>query len=102
MRVQNQVNFNTSIYAKHTGQGTPEYITVPAGSTLELEDAVWTEKFAKAAAPQLENGNLKITKSVALTAEAEAEAQAKQLAAAVKLIADHNAKVAADKKAPKA
>ena len=60
MRIRNNMQRNTSVYAQHTGSGIPERISIPAGSVLELSDEAW-EKFAEPAKGQIDAGFLEIT-----------------------------------------
>lgn len=101
MRVRNNAIFNVSVPAKHTGNGTPAYVNIPAGSTLELDDELWAD-YEKGAEPMLDNGILEITKAVPLSAEAEEARNSEALAAAEKLVANHKAAVAKKAAADKA
>jgi len=92
MRIRNNKEFNIKVIANHgpVGAGAPGYITIPAGATLELDDAEW-KPFAAPAKNDLACGNLEITKAPALSEE---EAEAKRVAgvkAAEKLLADNKA-----------
>lgn len=84
MKIKSNLEFNTSLMARHTatadkentkvviGGAQPEYLTIPAGSTIELEDAKWT-KFAEAGAKLIEGGHLTMLEAPKLS-EAEQEA----------------------------
>lgn len=106
MKIKSNLIFNTSLLARHStsqkdgkvviGGSEPEGLVIPAGATLELEDAKW-KKFAVAAKPYLANGHLTMLEDVALT-EAEQEAKdAADLEAAEKLAKELKAKAKKDK-----
>lgn len=70
MKIKSNLNFNTSLLARHTKKGKgdqqvviggsqPEYMVVPAGASIELNDKAW-QKFAGAAAPYLKAGHMKM------------------------------------------
>ena len=96
MRIKSNLEFNTSILADHkplgdskqslVGSAQPDYILIPAGSTLELSDEEW-KKFAVPAAGMLESGALTMLKAPALTEEEQAAKDAEELAAAEAVIA---------------
>jgi hypothetical protein len=90
MKITSNLPFNTSLFASHVvkdksatkviiGGSAPEYLNIPAGSTIELEDKLW-EKFAKAAAPMINKGSLTLTVAPKLSVEdQEAEDDARML-----------------------
>jgi hypothetical protein len=92
MKIKSNLVFNTSLLARHIKQGNngdkvviggsqPEYMIIPAGSTIELSDEAW-KKFAKAGEPLLKSGGLTITKAPKLSDDEQADADAKELAEA--------------------
>ena len=95
MRIKSNLDFNTSILANHkplgdtkqslVGSAQPDYVLIPAGSTLELSDEEW-KKFAGPAAGLLESGSLTMLKAPALTKEEAAAKAAEELAAAEAVI----------------
>jgi hypothetical protein len=98
MKIQSKLEFNTSLLARHKtedkeaktvviGGLTPEYLNIPAGSTLELADDAW-KKFAHAAKGMLSNGDLvMLVAPVKSDKEAKAE-RAAAIAAAKALLAE--------------
>lgn len=96
MKIKNTTVSNQSVYAKSTrGKTQKKYMTVVAGSTLELDDKTWLEEYADSAAELLEAGHLVVTVEPKKSDEQIAVEEAAKLEAARKLVA------AADKKAAK-
>ena len=85
MKIKSNLIFNTSLVARHQtpdenatqvviGSGAPEYLNIPAGSTIMLDDAEW-EKFNTAAARSMvEAGDLTLVEVPVLSAEDQARA----------------------------
>jgi hypothetical protein len=84
MKITSNLKFNTSLFASHVvkdeettkvviGSTAPEYLNIPAGSTIELDDLAWV-KFAKSAKQLLAKGDLTMTESPKLTEEDQAAA----------------------------
>lgn len=97
MKIKSNLVFNTSILARHTdkskdatkvviGGALPEYLLIPAGSTIELADAEWA-KFAEAAKPLIKAGSLDLLEAPELSKEAQGEADAAALAEAQEVVA---------------
>lgn len=97
LKIKSNLEFNTSLLARHTakdknatkvviGGSLPEYLLIPAGSTIELEDLEW-KKFAGAAKPLLASGNLTLVEAPKLSEEAQVELDAEQLAEAQAVVA---------------
>jgi hypothetical protein len=96
MKIKSNLEFNTSVLARHTkldkdatsvviGGSMPEYLLIPAGSTIELPDAQWV-KFAEAAKQLIKNEHLTLVEAPVLS-EAEYEAEkAKQLKSALAMV----------------
>ena len=94
MKVKNTTVANLSVGSTKTqGKAAKKYMVIVAESTLELEDALWLEEYAKPAAHLVESGALVIVQAPALTKEQEDALEAEELAKAEALLA----KVAAKK-----
>jgi len=66
MKLQSTISHNLSVFAKHGSKSSiPPYLTIPAGATLELKDAIWLDGFASAFAPQIKAGAIKIIEAPA-------------------------------------
>jgi len=91
MRVRNNENFNTSCNTGRNEVGqAPRFLNIPAGATIELDDAEW-KLFAPSAKGMLSNGILEITKAPALSEEEVEAKRVAGIAAAEKLLADNQA-----------
>lgn len=87
MKVQNTTTSSTTLYGRNThGRGGAGRVKIPAGATLELDDAIWKTVEAAAQA-DIEAGGLVITVPCKLTAEEQAEKDAAELKAAEALVA---------------
>ncbi len=61
MKIKSTVERNCSFHKMPSApSNTPNYFTIPAGSTLELEDSMWNSSFANSPsiAASLSNGSL--------------------------------------------
>tara|TARA_R110000796_G_scaffold40420_3_gene100050 strand:- start:10558 stop:10881 length:324 start_codon:yes stop_codon:yes gene_type:complete len=77
MKIKSNLVMNTSILAPHSpssidgkvviGGGVPVAVNIPAGSTIEIDDAVWLKDFAKAATDLISSGSLSILEEVKLS-----------------------------------
>lgn len=54
MKIKSTVEHNVSFHKvpQSTLKGIPDYLTIPAGSTLELEDDIWLDAYASSDALQ--------------------------------------------------
>lgn len=59
MKIKSNLGHNVSFYSATMPK---QYMTVPAGATLELDDKVWIAEYAKAAAPAISSQALTILK----------------------------------------
>ena len=87
MQIKSTMKFNVRLISRHVkpekeslialvGSTQPDYITIPAGATLDLPDEQWAP-FASAAVGYIEHGNLVLTEAPKLTAEDQAAADEK-------------------------
>tara|TARA_R110000744_G_scaffold208461_11_gene327191 strand:+ start:7664 stop:8002 length:339 start_codon:yes stop_codon:yes gene_type:complete len=77
MKIKSTMVMNTSILAAHgpsvkdgkvvIGGGASKSLNIPAGSTIELADAVWLKDFAVAAKDLLAAGDVVIVEDVKLS-----------------------------------
>jgi len=73
MKIKSNLPFNTHLSAKHNGNGHPERLAIPSGSTITLSDDEW-KKFAKPAEGLIESGSLELVEAPALTEEEQVAA----------------------------
>ena len=94
MKIKSLLIFNTALLANHAmnnsdkvviGSAQPDYLNIPAGSTIELEDSEWV-KFADAAAEMIEGKQLVMVEAPALSQEEKDAIAAEELAKAEALI----------------
>lgn len=78
MKVQSKVEHNISIFKPGGIEGVPDYLTIVAGATHEIEDSIWVKGFAVAAAGAISAGDLVILEEPATTLTV------KQIIAAIK------------------
>jgi hypothetical protein len=89
MKIKSNLVFNTSLMAQHIQQGKdsdkvviggaqPEYMLIPAGATIELNDEEW-KKFERAGAPLLKAESLTMVAAPKLSEKEQEEADAKEL-----------------------
>jgi hypothetical protein len=110
MKIQSTMIMNTSILAAHgpstkdgkvvIGGGAPKALNIPAGSTIEVADAVWLKDFAVAAKDLLASGEVVMVEDVVLSkadkakankikaAELKAQLKALEGADSVKVVSD--------------
>jgi len=100
VKIQSKLAFKTSILARHKivdkeaeavviGGLVPEYLNIPAGSTIELPDNEW-KKFATAAEGMIENGELVLLVAPKLSDKEAKAARAAKVAAAKALLAEED------------
>jgi len=93
MKVKSNLEFNTSLLSNHTnsakegkvviGSSQPEAVLIPAGATLELDDASWKRiSNTKSAQALLEKGHLVIVEAPKLSKKEQDAADKKALAKA--------------------
>ena len=91
MKIKSNLQFNTSLLAQHTskkdkvviGGSLPEYVIIPAGATLELEDSKW-ELFKKSAESLLKGEHLTMVEAPKLSEEEQETKDEADLEAAQK------------------
>jgi hypothetical protein len=98
MKIKSNLEFNTSILARHMkldkdatsvviGGSASEYLLIPAGATIELADSAWKKFEGKTSEGLLKAGHLTMVVAPKLTKKEEAEAEAKAVADAEALLA---------------
>lgn len=92
MKIKSNVEHNISFCRQHGASAAPEYCTIVAGATLEMDDKLWLSAYAGPATAAIEAGALTITEEPVTTLTA------KQI---VELIEDQVG-VTVDPKKPKA
>tara|TARA_R110000851_G_scaffold244874_3_gene397642 strand:- start:5114 stop:5452 length:339 start_codon:yes stop_codon:yes gene_type:complete len=96
MKIKSNLQFNTSLLARHLSKGKedkvviggslPEYMVIPAGASIELEDSKWV-KFAKAAEAMLDSGKLTMVDAPSMTEEERVKFEEDELAKAKATVA---------------
>jgi len=98
MKIKSNLEFNTSILARHMkldedatsvviGGSACEYLMLPAGATIELADSEWKKFEGKTSEGLLKAGHLTMVVAPKLTEEEEAKAEEDAIAEAEALIA---------------
>lgn len=90
MKIKSTLAFNTSLLSAHSpsvkngqvviGGGVSVDLNIPAGATLEVDDAKWKKFWAEPAADHIEAGYLVIVEGVKLTAAEQKKEDAAELA----------------------
>ena len=68
MKIKSTVSHNVSFHkAPSAPKSTPDYLTIPAGATLELDDKTWNNSFAasKSIAASISTGALEMVEHAA-------------------------------------
>tara|TARA_R110000796_G_scaffold14055_10_gene46153 strand:- start:4487 stop:4816 length:330 start_codon:yes stop_codon:yes gene_type:complete len=89
MKVKSNLIFNTALLSAHApavqdgkvviGGGVSKELNIPAGSTIEVVDAIWVRDFQEAAKDHIEHGSLTIVEDVKLSEADQDKADAAEL-----------------------